>query len=287
MFRSKEEIGIGIGILRPAHQLILPSVWAWALPEQTLRMEHLPNLNAKYWSALILASIFGANAGDFFSDVLGLGHFLGLPILALAFAGVLIAERFDRYKHHAYFWAAIIVVRSAATNIGDIGHDLHLHPISVMAFLSALLLATLTCWAVFRKQVTVPCAVSSSLASAPQYWWTMLVAGALGTVVGDYFSYAMHLGNLEAALLLGAVVVVLFLLLGPTDRLSRLFYYWLTVVFIRSAGTAMGDFFAHKLLGLPLSTLTSGLAFIALLVLWRDPGYGSGDLVRLAPVSED
>ena len=52
---------------------------------------HLPMLGARYWTALCLASIFGANMGDFFARDLGLGHVYGLPFLAFALAIVLIA----------------------------------------------------------------------------------------------------------------------------------------------------------------------------------------------------
>ena len=77
-------------------------------------------MGARYWTALCLASIFGANMGDFFARDLGLGHVHGLPFLALALAVVLIGERFDRSVHQAYYWTAIIIVRTAATNVADL-----------------------------------------------------------------------------------------------------------------------------------------------------------------------
>ena len=43
---------------------------------------HLPLSNARFWAALCLASIFGANLGDFFAHNIGLGHVAGLPFLA-------------------------------------------------------------------------------------------------------------------------------------------------------------------------------------------------------------
>ena len=57
---------------------------------------HLPTLGLRYWVALCIASIFGANMGDFFARNIGLGHVAGLPFLAAALAIVMIAERFDR-----------------------------------------------------------------------------------------------------------------------------------------------------------------------------------------------
>ena len=47
---------------------------------------HLPSLGPRFWAALCLASIFGANMGDYFAHNLGLGHVAGLPFLAVAFA---------------------------------------------------------------------------------------------------------------------------------------------------------------------------------------------------------
>ena len=57
---------------------------------------HLPTLGPRYWVALCIASIFGANMGDFFAHNLGLGHLGGLPFLVVALAIVVTAERLDR-----------------------------------------------------------------------------------------------------------------------------------------------------------------------------------------------
>jgi uncharacterized membrane-anchored protein len=95
---------------------------------------HLPALGRRFWVALCLASIFGANMGDFFAHDLGLGHVRGLPFLAVAFAVVLVAERFDRLAHEAYYWLAIVIVRTAATNLADfMAGDMRLPRLLVMA----------------------------------------------------------------------------------------------------------------------------------------------------------
>ena len=51
---------------------------------------HLPALGRRFWGALCLASIFGANMGDFFAHDVGLGHVKGLPFLAIA-AGTMVS----------------------------------------------------------------------------------------------------------------------------------------------------------------------------------------------------
>ncbi len=90
-----------------------------------MQLNRIPRIGTRYWMALILASIFGANTGDFFSDVLGVGHFAGLPILAALFALIVAAEKRVSKESQFFFWAAIIIIRTAATNMGDIGRDLH------------------------------------------------------------------------------------------------------------------------------------------------------------------
>src|ERR1700735_5259866 len=105
---------------------------------------HVPTLGARYWSALCLASIFGANMGDLFARNLGLGHVAGLPFLAVAPAIVIVAERFDRIQHEIYYWIAIIIVRTAATNFADFAAgDLKLPRVWVMVGLAALVVAVL------------------------------------------------------------------------------------------------------------------------------------------------
>ncbi|HXL31510.1 MAG TPA: hypothetical protein VN968_19780 [Bradyrhizobium sp.] len=103
------------------------------------------------------------------------------------------------------------------------------------------------------------------------YWSSMFVAGSLGTVIGDYCSHDLHLGDGGASLLLTPVLALLFVT-ARNGLLRSLPYYWLTVVAVRAAGTAVGDLVAGRnLLGLPLSTLVTGVLFIALLAIWNEP----------------
>ncbi len=39
-----------------------------------MHTRNTPAINARYWTAISLASIFGANLGDFASRILHLGH---------------------------------------------------------------------------------------------------------------------------------------------------------------------------------------------------------------------
>src|SRR6202035_5467282 len=147
-----------------------------------MQPNHLPALGSRYWSALCLASVFGANMGDLFARNLGLGHVAGLPFLAAALAVVIAAERFDRTRHQSYYWIAIIIVRTAATNFADFAAgDLKLPRLWVMAALLILLVgAVWLSWKFFWRHRS---AKSDSVLGADLgYWISMFIAGTLGTV---------------------------------------------------------------------------------------------------------
>src|SRR5665213_922471 len=234
-----------------------------------MQPNHLPALGARYWSALCLASIFGANMGDLFARNLGLVHVAGLPFLAAALAIVISAEHFDRMRHQSYYWIAIIIVRTAATNFADFAAgDLKLPRIWVMAALTAILMAALwMSWQFAWRRLANK--TDDVLRADFGYWVCMFIAGTLGTVIGDFCSHNMHLGDAGAALLLSPIVAILFLT-GRRGLLLLLPFYWVTVVAIRAAGTTIGDLLSGRnLLGLPLSTAVTGILFVALLVIWK------------------
>src|SRR5258708_10034091 len=104
----------------------------------------VPAIGPRYWVGIMIASICGANIGDFIPDVLKLSDFGGLLMLALMFTVIALANQWSRLGNEALYWLAILVVRAAATNLADLGiHRPHLHYITVSACLAALLVTLL------------------------------------------------------------------------------------------------------------------------------------------------
>ena len=263
---------------------------------------NVPTLRPRYWTALCVASFFGANMGDFFADELGMGNVTGLPFLALALAAVLAAERIDQTRQQVYYWSAIIIVRTAATNFADFtSADLHL---SGSAPMLAIVLAAAV-WLSWRFRWR---GQSGPLRADLGYWGCMFLAGALGTEIGDHCSHWLcmfvamtvdartgpscsdDLGYGGTSLLLSPIVAVL-LLVGRSGWLPLIPLYWATVVMIRAAGTAMADHLATpEMFGLPLSTFLTGATFVAVLFLGRRPGARIGrkilQLVRATGLKE-
>jgi uncharacterized membrane-anchored protein len=212
--------------------------------------------------------------GRFFARNLGLGHVAGLPLLALALAIVIAAERFDRSVHHVYYWTAIIIVRTGATNFADFAcGDMKLPRGLVIIGLTAALVAALFASRQFawRRQSGENKTSDTVLRSDAGYWISMFIAGTIGTVIGDYCSHDLHLGDGGASLLLVPILALVFVIVR-NGRFRALPYYWLTIVTVRSAGTAVGDLVAGRtMLGLPLGTLVTGTLFVVLLVMWKEP----------------
>ncbi len=228
---------------------------------------HTPSIDARYWAAITLASVFGTNLGDLYAHESGFGLLRGLPLLILLFALVCIAERFDRRAHEAYFWAAIIILRTGATNIADyLTWRLHVDG-GLLSVGLGVALAALAYYALRRNDG------ARALAVAPKtdalYWTAMLTAGVFGTALGDYFENLVGKGPAAIGL---SLALALALLIYKHSRVSPIARYWLVVGVARTTGTAIGDWLAESSrlnIGLELSTLLTGLAFVGVVVFWR------------------
>ena len=235
-----------------------------------MRDTHVPAAGDRYWVALSIASVFGANSGDFVAKYLHLGHAGGLPVLAALLALVFVAERRDPRVHQTYYWTAIIIVRTAATNLADLGAgDFKLGKPGLIVAL-AILLALVLVFAPPAKSPRTAAAWPFALpVTDARYWTAMLIAGTLGTVIGDFASFTSGLGTLHASFIEGGALAVLFFV-GRSGPLANIWFYWLVVVTVRAAGTSFSDFLAHAVFGLPLSTLVSAGVFVATLLLWKE-----------------
>ncbi len=237
-----------------------------------MQAKHVPAINGRYWAGITLASIFGTNMGDFYAHESGLGLLGGLPILVVLFLLVYVAERFDRLSHDAYYWVCIIIMRTGATNIADYAagrRGLHIDRL-VLSIALGVAIAALAWWAARDdRRLSRHMAPKTLPDTDPRYWITMLTAGVFGTVLGDYLQHLIGSGVAAIAL---TVVLAGVLLVYGRGVLAAAYGYWLTIATARTTGTAIGDWLAeNKILniGLPICTLATGVAFVAVLLLWR------------------
>ena len=228
-----------------------------------MHLRSVPAIDARYWTALTLASIFGANMGDFVSHNLHLGHIQGVPYLVVAFALIMLAAGLSRTEWEGWYWLAIVTLRTVATNLADLAaHDDKFGTLPVCAIVLILMAATL-----LIRRIVAPDPVGVGVPRTDAgYWLAMLSAGTLGTALGDGLADAI---SLPIATLVSAVAMALALALRVRPMVGLVVAYWLAVVAIRTVGTNVGDMLAHAL-SLAVSTPLTGAALVILLVIWRE-----------------
>jgi uncharacterized membrane-anchored protein len=235
-----------------------------------MQTRHVPAIDRRYWFGIIAASIFGTNLGDFYAHESGLGLGLGLLVLVGLFAITLVAEGKDRFAHEAYYWLAIIIIRTGATNIADylafrVRIPALLLTLGLVALMAVLAWSNATQRAGTSKDSATPALAKTNLT----YWGAMLAAGVFGTVAGDICSH--HFGQGLSAICLASMLPILLTVMKSRGAVS-VGAYWCAVALARTAGTCIGDWLAeNKMLhiGLPVSTLLTGTLFVAILLAWR------------------
>lgn len=163
------------------------------------------------------------------------------------------------------FW----LIKICATTLGETGGDA-----LSMTLNLGYALSTAIFFAFFV--VTVAAQVSARSYHPFLYWAVIVATTTVGTTMSDYLTRSAGLGYLKSSLLLFALVIALLALwyffLGSvsvnriTDRKAECFY-WLTILFSNTLGTALGDCMADTSgLGYEGSALVFGgaLALIAL-----------------------
>jgi hypothetical protein len=64
-----------------------------------MRSTNVPDVDARYWSAITLASIFGCNLGDCLSFYAHWNHWIGLAPQAAIFAALLMGDAGQPVQH--------------------------------------------------------------------------------------------------------------------------------------------------------------------------------------------
>jgi uncharacterized membrane-anchored protein len=206
-----------------------------------MRAQNLPTIDAGYWAAIVAASICGTNTGDLAAGPLGMGHVGGILPLAAIFLAIVWAEKALDWTTVAFYWSAIIVLRTMATNIADFAtHDLKLSyavfVVSLIAFMSVLI------WADESRNGKTARPNRYPDARLPtvdwRYWIIMLAAGVLGTALGDWLADS-GLGVYWASLVVAPFFV------GAVWSAYRFGltkpWYWIAIAACRTWGTDLGD----------------------------------------------
>jgi uncharacterized membrane-anchored protein len=188
----------------------------------------------------------------------------------LGFAAFVVALliQFTRARYVAWsYWLAVVMVGIFGTMAADVLHVRLGVPYVASSILYAVALA-----AVFITWQRTEGTLSIHSIETPRreafYWATVVATFAMGTALGDFTAYTLHLGYFPSAVLFG--VAILIPALG-----YRLFHwnsvacFWAAYVLTRPLGASIADGLAKPAhdSGLGLGDATVVLVFGALIVM--------------------
>jgi uncharacterized membrane-anchored protein len=169
----------------------------------------------------------------------------------------------------------VVVVQAASTKLADFSVvDLGLRRLVLVAGLAVLLTVTFTIMRsstmhfVSRHIMSRTGGAAKPLTDAA-HWTAMVLASTLGAAVSDFLIAGLALGPFRAVIILSVAVAASFFLYRLPSP-NRLTVYWVVSAVIRALGTAIADLLG-QMANLSVSTALTGVALIALLLLWPKP----------------
>jgi uncharacterized membrane-anchored protein len=230
-------------------------------------MAKVPAVTAGFWLIKILATTLGETGGDAVSMSMGLGYLVGTAIFMAIFVGTVVLQIASRRFHPLLYWATIIASTTVGTTMADFAdRSLGVGYPGGATLLFALLLASLFTW--YRTLGSID--IRSVNRPLPEffYWMTIMFSQTLGTALGDWTADTAGLGYLGAALIFGAMLLVV-LALYLYSRVSRTLLFWAAFVLTRPLGAVIGDYLDKPVAqgGLEWSRYTATIALFVLIVV--------------------
>lgn len=160
------------------------------------------------------------------------------------------------------FW----IIKIAATTLGETGGD---------AVSMSMQLGYLVGTAIFALifLITVSAQIKARRFHAWLYWTTIIATTTVGTTLADFADRSLGIGyaggtSLLIVLLMGSLAVWYWSLgsvsIGTVDSPKAEMFYWGTIMFSQTLGTALGDWTADSI---GLEYVGAGIVFVGLLAL--------------------
>lgn len=210
----------------------------------------VPGITAAFWIVKGLSTAMGEAASDYLVQAMA-----PQPAVVLGFAAFLAALalqfRMGRYSAWTY-WFAVAMVGVFGTMAADVVHVALGVPYTVSSALyAALLLAVFALWR--RTEGTLSIHSINTPRREAFYWATVMATFAMGTALGDFTAFTVHLGYFDSAALFAVLILVPafgYRLLGWNE----VFSFWAAYVITRPLGASIAD-------GLGKPASTGGLGF--------------------------
>lgn len=207
---------------------------SWLTDPGELRV---PQITAVFWLIKGLSTAMGEATSDF------LVHAIPPPVAVLigfaAFVGALILQ-FKQGRYVAWtYWLAVVMVGIFGTMAADVLHVGLGVPYVASTILYALVLAAVfVVWQ--RTEKTLSIHTVNTARREAFYWATVVATFAMGTALGDFTAYTLHLGYFPSAIIFAVVILIPALgcrLLGW----NAIFSFWFAYVITRPLGASLAD----------------------------------------------
>ena len=198
----------------------------------------VPQITAMFWIIKALSTAMGESTSDYL--VHAMAPEVAVVIGFIGFAGALLLQfRKGRYIAWTY-WLAVVMVGIFGTMAADVVHVGLDVPYTASTFLYALLLAAVfVAWQ--RSEHTLSIHAIDTPRRELFYWSTVVATFAMGTALGDFTAYSLHLGYFPSALLFAGLILVPALSGYRVLRWNAVFSFWFAYVLTRPLGASVAD----------------------------------------------
>ena len=235
-------------------------------PDFGKMLSKVPEVTVFFWVIKVLCTTVGETAADFLSDTLGLGLTLTSVVMTIGLIAILWYQfRQTRYIPWIY-WLAVAFISIVGTLITDnlsdnFGVSLEL----TTAVFGVALIATFLIW--YRSEGTLSIHSITTRKREAYYWLAILFTFALGTAAGDLVSERYDLGYWKAALIFGALIVIVAVAYYGL-HLNEVTAFWLAYILTRPLGASIGDLLTADKAdgGLGFTTTAVTIVFLTLIV---------------------
>ena len=207
---------------------------SWLTARGDLRV---PQITAVFWVIKGLSTAMGEATSDFLVHAMA-------PQLAvlLGFAGFVCALilQFTMARYVAWtYWFAVVMVGIFGTMAADVLHVGLGVPYTISTVFYAVVLAGIfVSWQRTEKTLSIH-SVDSPRREA-FYWATVVATFAMGTALGDFTAYTLHLGYFTSTIVFAAIITI------PAigfrwGRWNAICCFWLAYVITRPLGASIAD----------------------------------------------
>lgn len=102
--------------------ILLSTLTLWRFSIGTLSVDNIatPEVEAFYWTTILISSTLGTAFGDFLADDAGLGFGGGALLIAGALGLIVLAKYRSRISKTSLFWTAFVLTRPLGATVGDL-----------------------------------------------------------------------------------------------------------------------------------------------------------------------